>query len=530
MTRPDPRSRARRRRALAPWRASLIVLALVAIAASSCAMAPINKAAALSWNATLPQISSTYGSGDFGTWATDSFGLPSYRYTIHQNTDPVAHQSELAGSTDAWSQVGNDRVKADAFNHGYTELWSQDRLAQWINQLDVSKRHEGGGFGYLNVDGRVSSTLYDDIPKGASSDRTFGVGYFSHSVSTSGIDAHEVVYAPFGNDPVLVHDVTLTNTSAHAENVSWFEYWDVNPYVQASHQHRGLSSPSWSGATDTLSVAQLPLDGDDAPLSIFLAQVAGTTASHASSQSAFFCFDGTVATSHCRRGRPARRHQRSLPSPTAPRGRRCSSPCSLMQASVPRQERDAALALSTATTPPTDVSALVAKYRHMTDPFASSEHGWVASLPKASFGSNRSWMAREFLWDAYLLRSATVDESECGEHTITQGGYYQYQVGENLGHTKLKLQYAVPMRPTWIPIWLVRSLSILPNSSPSRRCSSPTGPPACAQRPIWGRPTISTSGSCGPPPPMPSSPRTWPSSTNRSTSTTAPPRPASGNT
>ncbi|MGH9028654.1 MAG: hypothetical protein ACRDV4_03455, partial [Acidimicrobiales bacterium] len=82
----------------------------------------------IAWNSTLPSIASTYGSGDFGRWTVDRFGLPAYRYTADEQTDPIARQAELAGDTSAWSQVGNDRVKADAFNHGYTELWSQDRL------------------------------------------------------------------------------------------------------------------------------------------------------------------------------------------------------------------------------------------------------------------------------------------------------------------------------------------------------------------------------------------------------------------
>jgi hypothetical protein len=402
-------------------------------------VAPVSNGTALSWNGTLPEVASTYGSGDFGSWAVDSFGLPSYRYTIDQNTDPVAHQAEMAGSTDAWGQVGNDRVKADSFNHGYTELWSQDRLAQWINQLDVSNRHDGGGFGYLNVDGRVISTLYDDSPKGASTNRTFGVGYFSHSLATNGIDAHEVVYAPFGNDPVLAHDVTLTNTSAHAENVSWFEYWDVNPFVQSSHQYRGISSPTWSGASDTLSVAQLPLDGDNAPLSIFLAQIAGTSTSHAGSQSAFFG-DGTVA-------RPAAVVDDRLDATTAPpvpNGTEGTTLFTMQSRQRLEPGKSVTLRYLYGYDEPKDVSTLVARYRHASDPLASSEHKWVASLPKASFGSNRAWLAREFLWDAYLLRSATVDETVCGEHTITQGGYYQYEVGENWG-TRSWLQYAVPM-------------------------------------------------------------------------------------
>ena len=146
----------------------------------------------------------------------------------------------------------------------------------------------------MNVDGRVISTLYDDRPQGARTERTFGVGYFAHSLAATGIDVSEVVDAPFGNDPVLVHDVEMTNTSQRPENVSWFEYWDVNPLVQSSHEYRGLDSPSWSAASSTLTVAQLPLYGDDTPLSIFLSQVSGSPTSYTTTQSTFFG-DGTVA-------------------------------------------------------------------------------------------------------------------------------------------------------------------------------------------------------------------------------------------
>jgi len=438
------------------------ILAVTAIAMSTGTEASANGDGALSFGATLPRIASTYGSGDFGRWTVDRFGLPSYRYTIDQQSDPLARQAELAGGTDAWTQVGNDRVKADAFNHGYTELWSQDRLAQWINALDPARRHEGGGFGYLNVDGRVISTLYDDRPRGAATERTFGVGYFSHSVTTRGVTASETVYAPFGNDPVLGHDVTLKNTSGHAENVSWFEYWDVNPLVQASYQYRGVSSPSWSAATRTLSVAQLPLDGDTAPLSIFLAEIKGTATSYTTTQSTFFG-TGTVARPQAVAGDQLD----GTTAPPVPNGTEGTMLFALQSRQRLAPGQTVTLRYLYGYDEPKDIPALVAKYRGIADPFAQSERWWVASLPKASFGSSRAWLAREFLWDAYLLRSATVDEQLCGEHTVTQGGYYQYEVGQNWG-TRSWLQYAVPityMDPALARQILVYSAQFQPKST-----------------------------------------------------------------
>ncbi|MEA2421068.1 MAG: cellobiose phosphorylase, partial [Thermoleophilaceae bacterium] len=86
-------------------------------------------------------IASTYGSGSFGTWFADRFGLPAYRYSIDENTDPHAKQAELNGNTAAWSQLGNDHIVANAYNHGYVQLWSQDRRYQWANLYQPERNH-----------------------------------------------------------------------------------------------------------------------------------------------------------------------------------------------------------------------------------------------------------------------------------------------------------------------------------------------------------------------------------------------------
>src|SRR4051794_1359291 len=97
--------------------------------------------------------SPAYGSGIFGTWKTDQFGLPSYRYTLDQQHDPRAGQPEVNGRTDAWHQVGNDQHHAFASNDGYVQLWSQARSYQWANMYDPANNHYAGGFGYLRDSG-----------------------------------------------------------------------------------------------------------------------------------------------------------------------------------------------------------------------------------------------------------------------------------------------------------------------------------------------------------------------------------------
>ena len=48
-----------------------------------------------------------------------------------------------------------------------------------MNYYDASHEHYAGGFGYLNVGGKVISTLYDDRPAGASTDRRSASGYYA---------------------------------------------------------------------------------------------------------------------------------------------------------------------------------------------------------------------------------------------------------------------------------------------------------------------------------------------------------------
>ena len=492
---PSRRPSRRRRRGLGVVAAALVAVGMSA--AGTQAAASASGTGALTWNASLPAIASSYGSGDFGRWTVDRFGLPSYRYTLDQQTSPLAHQAELAGGTDAWSQVGNDRVKADAFNQGYTELWSQDRLAQWIDQLDPTNRHLGGGFGYLNVDGKVISTLYDDRPTGSSTERTFGVGYFDHSLETSGIEASEVVYAPFGNDPVLLHDVHITNTSSRSEAVSWFEYWDVNPLRPVVPS---VPRPDRAGVVrqipDALGGPASPRRGHRAAL--HLPGPAGGADDGVHHLAIGLLRDWQRRPSAGRGRRPARRRQRADRSRTAPRERR-SSPCRVASAWPPAIPSP--FATSTATTSP--VRSLrwwpsTAAPRTRSPP---SERRWVASLPKASFGSGREWLAREFLWDAYLLRSATVDEQAVRRAHGDPGRLLPVRGGRELGHPELVAVHRAHHLHGSRPGPPDRS-STRPSSSPGRRCNSPTGPPACARPTSSGSPTTSTSGSCGRRPPM----------------------------
>ncbi|MDA8183482.1 MAG: hypothetical protein M0035_03500 [Actinomycetota bacterium] len=382
----------------------------------------------LSAEQAAPDIDSDYGSGIFGTWSVDAFGLPVYRYTMDEESDPRARQVELGGRTEAWSQVGNDHIMANAFNHGYVQMWSQDRIAQWLNRYDAASRHFSGGYGYVNVGGSTFSTLYVDRAAGATCERTFGVGYYSRRMRTAEVEVDDAVYAPFGNDPVLLHDVTITNLTKRPRELSWFEYWDVNPYDQEKGKQRGLAEAMWDRGSQTLSAAQLPYGGDERPFTIFCAQLDGSTDAFDTDGAAFF---GMGSRAHP--GAVAAGHLSGSLAPAVPNLQTGSTLLALQTKLRLGSGHSATLRYMYGCAHPWKIFSLVSKYRAAEDSFSASARSWLGALPKASFGSERPWLGRELMWDAYLLRSASFYAEVCGHHTITQGGYYQYDLGLDIG-------------------------------------------------------------------------------------------------
>lgn len=422
-------------------RFAVLALTTLAIAAATAPAAQASAPPPLSADTSSPSIASSYGSGDFGQWTVDPWGLPAYDYAIDQNSNPIAAQPELSGSVDGFSQVGNDHVVADAFNHGYVQLWSQDRLYQWTNYYDASHQHYAGGFGYLNVGGKVISTLYDDRPAGATTSRRFGVGYYAKSTSVPGlVSEHDTVYAPFGDDSLLLHDVTITNTSSAAQSGSYFEYWDLNPEVQAVKSvPRGYQSPVYDPQTHTLSAAQLPDDVDVQPLTIFASALSAPVSAYDTDTGAFFGSGTRAAPAAVAAGKLT--DSIAAPDPNGIEGHGMfafQSPYTL----GPGQSVTFRYAYGYAH--PDRVRTLLSHYRQAPDPLTTSERRWAHWLPKVDLGAGNAWLSRELQWDAYTVRSDSTYEECAGHHILSQGGYYQYFFGFQ-GAFRDPLQHMLPM-------------------------------------------------------------------------------------
>jgi hypothetical protein len=397
--------------------AALALLAALAPSAAAAGPKP------LSADNDRPDIRSTAGSGIFGSWIEDGFGLPAYRYRLDPDRDPRAAQSELHGSTDAWAQLGNDHVVAIAHTRGHVQLWSQDRRYEWVNQQ--------GGYGYLRRgDGSVVSTLYADRPAGARTRRDFGTGYFGRLTAVRGVAIAERVYAPFGDDPLLLHDVTIRNIADRPLRADWFEYWDVNPRSVVGPREIGVARPAYQRSRRTLTAAQLPDSVDSKPMTVFAAALRGRVADWEADAASFFGAGGRARPAEVAAGRLSRTRGRGLFAFRSPVVVPAHASVTLRYAYGLEHARR--------------IPALVARWRAARNPLARSQRAWRGWLPRASFGAGRAWLSRELQWDAYTLRSGATYEESCGHHILSQGGYYQYEAGIQAAYRD-PLQHVLPL-------------------------------------------------------------------------------------
>jgi Glycosyl hydrolase 36 superfamily, catalytic domain/Glycosyltransferase family 36 len=176
-------------------------------------------------------MSKPFGSGYFGEWIEDEFGLPAFRYTCDQINDPKARTEINRGillPTEHIHQVGNDRIVAIASNYGTVRVRQDEGAPKFLNDFFPDRGQFAGGFGYL-TDGKTAfSTHYPG--NGASFERLFGVGYYRRKLKAGDYSIDHALFAPFGDDPVLASQITITNNGNAGANLRWIEYWGCELY------------------------------------------------------------------------------------------------------------------------------------------------------------------------------------------------------------------------------------------------------------------------------------------------------------
>lgn len=198
-------------------------------------------------------VSTAYGSGHFGQWIRDQFGLPAYQYTCNQISDPKAVSpvdSTWRGPTDHTHQIGNGRLVAAVSNYGYVQVRQDEGSPKFLNDYFPQQDRYGAGLGFLADDNAVLTTYYSGTAD--SFERIFGMGYARKLVKRHPYEIDQVIFAPFGDDPVLISQVTITNRSERSSRTRWVEYWGCHNY---QFSYRSLMEAALLGdATDTAKV------------------------------------------------------------------------------------------------------------------------------------------------------------------------------------------------------------------------------------------------------------------------------------
>lgn len=435
----------------------------------------------------------TYGSGHFGRWERDQHGLPSYRYTCNQLTDPRAVQpvdQTWRSPIDHMHQVGNDRLVAVVSNFGHVQVRQDEGSPKFLNDYHPEKDCYGGGIGFLADEGLVLSTRYSGATE--KFDRIFGMGYLRKRVAARSYSVDQVIFAPFGDDPVLVSQVTIANSSERTVRPRWVEYWGCNNYQfsyralmesgvlvgtpNAVERRRGLS--------DRFSHRFQKLDHERGLLGIqtFLGRVAqeeqawqqaqaslkdkptgffggptpplpqGTSMEDLSPPATFLVsLDAPVdacATHGPRFFRGSAEHPQGISAPLDnDLGAQGPESAFLLERQIVLQPGESRTLYFLYGYLPDgfSVDSLVAKYAAAPSTLWSrSSAQWKASAAPIFRAEAHPWIERELQWSSYYLRSGFTYDSFFREHILSQGAGYQYLAGLQCA-ARDPLQHVLPL-------------------------------------------------------------------------------------
>jgi len=418
-----------------------------------------------------------YGSGHFGEWIEDQFGLPAYCYTCDQANDPKARtptNPTFRGPTDHTHQVGNDRLVAACSNYGYVQVRQDEGAPKFLNDFNPEEHHYGGGLGYLTDGQSVLSTHYGGDCEDF--DRILGVGYYRKTVRKKAYAVDQVIFAPFGDDPVLISQVTVTNHGPVTADLRWIEYWGCQQYqfafeptVQAFlNKNAGLAaqgrralakrflhtfqrvegdlglletsrlrdpSAEEERALNLMTTSQMkePRFVAIAPPLTFLVSLDEPVSAYGTDGAAFFGNGGVGCPDGLAQGL-----DNSL-STTGSGGAFLLERSFRLEASESHTLRFAYGYLPEGF----DLDELIGKYRDDgLSSWRTSSEAWKADGLRFAV-DDMPWVQREVTWHHYYLRSNLTYDDFFAEHILSQGHVYQYIFGFQ-GAARDPLQHVLP--------------------------------------------------------------------------------------
>lgn len=415
-------------------------------------------------------MTKAFGSGYFGEWIIDEFGLPAYNYTCNQEKDPKAiseTHEKWQDETNHWHQVGNDRLVGIASNYGYVQIRQDEGSPKFINDYNPNHKQFGGGFGYLvDQDHRYLSTFYSGTKEKQRFQRIFGIGYYRKSVHNDHMGVDQIIFAPYGNDPLIRSQVTIENRSSAPKQFQWIEYWGCQPYqfsyksvmmsfatkihptnirrsITTQYSRRTSSCRNGHGLMttyslpqkDTLSTnsTQKPDFEDLCPPSIFLVGFSESKVDLFNNSALFFGESGPISPSGIIEG------QEFDPTIQNKDHGLFLRESLLLQ---PGEKKTLFYAYGYITSKET-LTTLYQKYASsIKEAFTTSCLKWKENRIQLNI-AKEPWIDRELLWHHYYLRSNLTYDSYFREHIISQGHTYQYLLGSQVA-SRDPLQHALP--------------------------------------------------------------------------------------
>ena len=379
----------------------------------------------------------TPGGGSFGRWISDDHGLPAYDF------------APAIEPPDAWHQIGNSAIKGLVHSAGNVELFTARTFPRFANKIDPATQSWGGGFGWIADATSTWSTLVPDAPAGSVTLRRFGAGYSHRELTYHNLKIGHVVFAPDGDDEVLLETLVFTNTGSTPISFSYFDYWDVahwllraspgfewgNVVTQFDPSRQAIKAISTNMTGNPFAVDAL---SDPSPKATFVS-VLNTSLDGFDTVQAAFVGSGTRAL-------PAAVAARRLGGSLSTNGQLAQQNATLVtQKNIALQPgATTALYMLFGVAPVGKQDTVIDSYRaSYVNRLPNMLSRWASTVPAVRV-ANAPWIQREMAWNYYYLASGSVFEDYFGQHIINQGGEYLYSWGQNVA-LRDPLQHAMPL-------------------------------------------------------------------------------------
>ncbi len=355
----------------------------------------------------------------FGHWQDDEV-LPSFLYTA----DPRELSPEESRH---WNLIGNRRIQLCAVSDGGVGLYDEAFGNRWLT--DAHPR--GTGFSFIAEDGRETwGTEINRWPAGPAPRRVFGANSFLIEAHVEGLALERLIMCPEGEYPWVLIRVRIT-AAQKPRTFEHVEDWTI----RARNIRPDVSTPGFEGFT----TSDFDFHFVDSERGLRVRGVRKPTLMPDATQ------DGVTVTSGI--------HPRQLSETSVDRVSlvlEALDDNALVAQAVggdePRLEIRTRLHLEAGETGELWFRFGVDDGATIHDPRAFYENSMVAMgdrLPRVRSAGSRV-AKREIAWHGALLTGAACRDLVIGGHTLNQGSWYSFGLGDNAA-ARDPLQHALPL-------------------------------------------------------------------------------------